>query len=30
MEAKEVVQKGYDLFGAGEMEEFFNNIVHDI
>ena len=29
MEAKEVVQKGYDLFGAGEMEEFFNNIVHD-
>ena len=29
MEAKEVVQKGYDLFGAGDMEAFFNDVVHD-
>jgi hypothetical protein len=29
MEAKEVVQKGYDLFGAGDMETFFGEIVHN-
>ena len=28
MEAKEVVQKGYDLFGAGDLERFFGEIVH--
>ena len=29
MEAKEVVQKGYDLFGSGDMETFFGEIVHN-
>ena len=29
MEAKEVVQRAYDLFGAGDMEGFMNEIVHD-
>ena len=29
MEAKEVVQRGYDLFGAGDMETFFGEIVHN-
>ena len=29
MEAKEIVQKGYDLFGSGDMEAFMNEIMHD-
>ena len=29
MEAKEVVQRAYDLFGAGDMEGFMNECVHD-
>ena len=29
MEAKDVVQKAYDLFGSGDMESFMNEIVHD-
>ena len=29
MEAKEVVQRGYDLFGSGDMETFFGEVVHD-
>ena len=29
MDVKEVVQRGYDLFGSGDMETFFGEIVHD-
>ena len=29
MDAKEVVQRGYDLFGSGDMETFFGEVVHD-
>ena len=29
MNAKELSQKGYDLFNAGNMESFFNDIVDD-
>jgi ketosteroid isomerase-like protein len=29
MEAKEIVQKAYDLFGSGDMESFMNEIVHE-
>ena len=29
MEAKEVVQRGYDLFGSGDMETFFGEVVHN-
>ena len=29
MNAKELSQKGYDLFNAGDMESFFNDIVDD-
>ena len=29
MEAKEIVQKAYDLFGSGDMESFMNDIIHE-
>ena len=29
MEPKEVVQRGYELFGEGNMEAFFNEVLHD-
>ena len=29
MNAKELSQKGYDLFNAGDMESFFNDLVDD-
>ena len=29
MDAKEIVKRGYELFGKGDMETFFNEIVHD-
>jgi ketosteroid isomerase-like protein len=29
MNAKELSQKGYDLFNSGDMESFFNDIVDD-
>ena len=29
MDAKELVKRGYELFGKGDMETFFNEIVHD-
>ena len=29
MNYKEISQKGYDLFNAGDMEGFFNNFVDD-
>ena len=30
MDAKELVKKGYELFGKGDMETFFNEVVHDL
>ena len=29
MDAKVVVQRGYDLFGSGDMETFFGEVVHN-
>ena len=29
MNYKEISQKGYDLFNAGDMETFFNDFVDD-
>ena len=29
MDAKEVVKRGYELFGKGDMETFFTEVVHD-
>ena len=29
MDAKELVKKGYELFGKGDMETFFNDMIDD-
>ena len=29
MEPKELVKRGYELFGKGDMETFFTEVVHD-
>ena len=29
MDAKELVKRGYELFGKGDMETFFTEVVHD-
>jgi len=29
MNAKDTVSKGYDCFSKGDMETFFNEVIHD-
>ena len=29
MNAKDTVKKGYDCFSKGDMETFFNEVIHD-
>ena len=29
MEPKEIVKRGYELFGKGDMQTFFTEVVHD-
>ena len=30
MDPKELVKRGYELFGKGDMQTFFTEVVHDL